>query len=473
MAGYDFENLSHHDFEIVVQDVLQAELGVRLESFTAGRDTGINLRYALVRDEPDIIIQAKHYAKSGFNKLKGDLGRTELPKILRLAPRRYLLATSVPLTRKRKADLLELLTPYVISTADIVGAEDINDMLRRHPEIERSHFKLWLTSTEVLQTVLQHAIYMRSLSLQEGLVHKARVYVPNRSFSLADHLLNTHHVCIIAGVPSIGKGLLAEMLLVAYIHRGYEPVLISEDISEGSAVFSSGPQIFYYDDFLGQTSSSEKLAKNEDARLLAFMNQIASSSNKRLILTTREYILRRAAQRYERLDRVSSSFHRVVINLEDYTRLERAQILYNHLYFSSLPDEALHGIVDGQFYKTIIRHPNYNPRLIEAMTALAGEETRSGHRFAEFFLQTLENPELVWSHAFENQLPSEAQTVLFLLATMPADVLVESIWAAFREFHPARTGGAARRNSYRQALKRWRGTSSRLSGSEGSMRLIS
>jgi hypothetical protein len=37
MPDYDFRNLSPIDFEILVRDLIQEELGVRLESFKAGK----------------------------------------------------------------------------------------------------------------------------------------------------------------------------------------------------------------------------------------------------------------------------------------------------------------------------------------------------------------------------------------------------------------------------------------------------
>ena len=45
MADYDFRTLSPHDFELLCRDLLQKSLGVRLESFTTGRDSGIDFRY--------------------------------------------------------------------------------------------------------------------------------------------------------------------------------------------------------------------------------------------------------------------------------------------------------------------------------------------------------------------------------------------------------------------------------------------
>jgi hypothetical protein len=45
MADYDFRSLSPHDFEGLCRDLLLKLLGVQLESFTTGRDSGIDFRY--------------------------------------------------------------------------------------------------------------------------------------------------------------------------------------------------------------------------------------------------------------------------------------------------------------------------------------------------------------------------------------------------------------------------------------------
>jgi hypothetical protein len=44
MADYDFRTLSPHDFELLCRDLLQEWLGVTLESFTMGRDSGLDFR---------------------------------------------------------------------------------------------------------------------------------------------------------------------------------------------------------------------------------------------------------------------------------------------------------------------------------------------------------------------------------------------------------------------------------------------
>jgi hypothetical protein len=126
--------------------------------------------------------------------------------------------------------------------------------------------------------------------------------------------------------------------------------------------------VYLYDDFLGRTSLAEKLRKNEDHRLLNFIAAVRNTKSAKLILTTREYILRQAQSTYEMLNGPIFEKLQCIVDLSQYTRPIREQILYNHLYFSMLPREHVEAIVQQEAYLKIIDHPNYNPRIVEYMT---------------------------------------------------------------------------------------------------------
>ena len=241
--------------------------------------------------------------------------------------------------------------------------------------------------------VLHSDIATRTERRTEQLVSRARLYVANRSFQEAKALLRDHHLWIIAGPPGIGKTMLADMLLVDYIARDYEPVVISEDVSEADKSYrTSAKQVFVYDDFLGRTNLAEHFNKNEDSRLSQFMAQVHRTSGKRLILTTREYILAEARFRYDTLRSADVELFKIVLDLAKYSRLERARILYNHLYFAGLPQEALDSVSADRTYHRIILHSNYNPRLIEQVTRLAPLDSTQEETFADFMLRTLDDP---------------------------------------------------------------------------------
>lgn len=152
---YDFATLSADDFEDLTRDLVGLELGVRFEAFTAGKDDGMDGRHALA--DGAIILQSKHYHRSGFSKLKSKM-KEERPSIDGLAPKRYVLATSVPLTPGNKDALAEVIGPGLVSTGDIFGADDLNALLRANPEIEKAHQSLWAQNTPVLEQVLTSVV---------------------------------------------------------------------------------------------------------------------------------------------------------------------------------------------------------------------------------------------------------------------------------------------------------------------------
>lgn len=83
MADYFFQGLSPRDFELLVRDLLQAEIGVRMESFSSGPDGGADIRYAKGTD--NLIVQCKHYPHNDWASLKRALA-AEVPKVKNLKP---------------------------------------------------------------------------------------------------------------------------------------------------------------------------------------------------------------------------------------------------------------------------------------------------------------------------------------------------------------------------------------------------
>jgi Restriction endonuclease len=104
-AMYDFLALSPLDFEELIRDLLQEELGILLESFGPGRDKGIDFRHSAAGHST--VVQAKHYGRSG-NKQLLRAARLENKKVKALWPavQRYILATSVSLSPGLKTQLV-------------------------------------------------------------------------------------------------------------------------------------------------------------------------------------------------------------------------------------------------------------------------------------------------------------------------------------------------------------------------------
>lgn len=460
MADYDFCSLSGYDFALLSRDLVQADRKLFLESFSAGPDSGIDFPYQDGTNK--IIVQCKHYGGSGFSALASVLRRKERPKIDLLSPTQYILTTSVSLTPDRKQQIMEILAPHCIEPSDVLGRGDLNNLLSHHEEIEHQHFKLWLTSETVLRRVMDAGIFADSEAHLDRVRLRLRRYVENPSFDRARKILTQSHYCIIAGIPGIGKTTLAEVLLADLVDRqGFEAFRIAHDLAEIRPVKNSKrKQVFYFDDFLGKTAL-EKLQKNEDQRLVELMEEAAGNENWRFILTTREYILNRAKLHYEAFSQPSVDFRLCTINLGDYTRQIRARILYNHIYFSDLPVEYKRALLWNFAYDRILNHRNYNPRVIEYMTQARHACAVAPSLYVREFADSLEHPARIWDHAFRHQISEASRHVLLVLGTLPENVLLKDLEAAFWTFYSfrrVRFGFATNSGDWNDALKQLDGS---------------
>jgi len=324
MPNYDFKTLSPIDFEILVRDLLQEEFRISLENFKSGKDGGVDLRYCPNADNK-LIVQCKHYAESSFKTLFNEIEKHEIDKVENLKPKRYILATSLGLTPDQKNKIKIIHDPYIQTTGDIFGKDDLNGLLSKFPKVERHTFKLWLSSVPVFEEILHSKVKNVSRDALDKIQQHAKYYVQNKSYPEALKILEKFNFCIIAGIPGIGKTILAEMLSLHFVRLGYEIVKIDGDISEATALdYVKQKRVIYYDDFLGQASFSEKLNKNEDQKLLDFIHAIHKSKVSKLILTTREYILHQAQIIYEKLSREKYDAETCIVDLTKYNRLNRA-----------------------------------------------------------------------------------------------------------------------------------------------------
>ncbi|MCK9454370.1 MAG: restriction endonuclease [Sulfurimonas sp.] len=430
--NYDFKNLSPIDFEELCRDLLQKELCITLESFTEGKDGGIDFRYAQGVDK--LIFQCKRFTKDSFSSLETEL-KKELSKVKKLNPTRYIVMTSFGLTPANKQIILNLFSPYIVSISDIYGKNDINNLLGKFEDVEKKHYKLWFNSTSILTYLLHSGSYNRSTDKLQKIQNKLKIYVLNESYNNAVDILNKNNYCVISGVPGIGKTTLADILSFQYIQQEFEFLFISNNISEAWGLLKKDTkQLFYFDDFLGRNFLEDRLEKNEDDSLISFIEYVKKDKSKKFILTTREYILNQAKHTYKKLDNGGLELAKCTLDLGNYTKLIKAKIFYNHLFYSDLELEYINALLKDKTYQTIIEHQNYNPRLIEYITKKDIEQLVSDDEYPTYVISKFDNPESIWEEAFE-KLSNSAKCVLYELAISSNEILLDELKSAFHKFY--------------------------------------
>jgi hypothetical protein len=420
-----FDDLSDYDFELLIADLLGKDLGRRFETFPRGPDGGLDLR-ACVGNTGFHYVQCKHYTHSTFAQLKRKAqSEAEALKAAGAKPRRYTYVTSRRLTDANKRALVVALAPFARDERDVLGDDDVRALLRQHEAVERAHVKLWIRSSAQLDKIVNADVYARSQALIDDILGDLPRYVQTSSFSQAHALLAKHGVVIIAGPQGVGKTTLARLLLLDAMHTGHTPHRVQSDVTEGWRLIKEDErQVFFFDDFLGRTKLFELVGK--DTRDLAeFIRYVRRSGCTRLILTTREHMLEQAKLEVEDLQWRTFGAEEYALTLDSYSRLERAHIFYNHVYFSNAIDQtAKSDLLERRNYLQVIDHPSYAPRLIEWMTGLSGHTLSPAERrdFSGFCISVLDHPTRLWSHVYRHGVGPTDLEMAYQSATRQSDL---------------------------------------------------
>jgi len=443
---YDFSKLNDREFEALGASIIEKILDTRVETFKAGRDGGVDGRFWISSDKEGII-QCKQYAGSTYAKLISKLKSEEVEKVKKLKPERYIFITSQKLSRANKKEIKTLFHPFIKRQDDIFGYEDLNTFLikKENQDIVEQNFKLWITSTIVLDLIYNNAIKGRSESTIRELQEKAYKYVITQNHSKGLKILEESNVVILTGEPGIGKTTLADNLALLYTAKGYEFCDIEENISEAESIFREREKkniLFYCDDFLG-SNLYDAINNKRDSHIVKFINRVSNDNSKKFILTSRTTILNKAYRLSHLFQNQNIRDNEYLLKVENLTDLDKARILYNHIYHSDLNEEYIDEIYDNKRYREIIKHRNFNPRIIEFIT----DSKRVGNvmpaNYWQYIKKNLDEPQDIWADYFQNQTDDCVRALTYLTVFNNGKISEEILRRSYNTFlklHPINLG---------------------------------
>lgn len=406
---YNLESLNNHEFETLCCDIMSKKLKTELRTYKSGRDGGVDIRGFI---DNDIIVQAKHYCKSKYSNLLTDL-KKEVEKVKKLNPKQYYIVTSFKLSPQNETEIFNIFKDFMKDKSNIIDGVIINDFLSdsKNNDIVKKHYKLWIVASNVLSLLDKSTknIQFDTDSLIDEIKNDSNLYVETDLYKSALKILSDKNIIIIKGDPGVGKTTMSKMLVLKYIEKGYQ-VIYSEgsysNIDDIKKYLNEDPEskeILLLDDFLGQHYLD--IESGRHSLMKSLISYIKRNKNKKLILNTRITILNQAMN-HVKFDDMMNRFKldEYLIDLNKMNVIEKANILFNHIWFKNLPEEYYEEILKHKRYKEIVRHKNYNPRIIEYITTRFERDHISSEDYYEYIVNKLDNPKDVWSDEFKNRM---------------------------------------------------------------------
>ncbi|HFK5583771.1 TPA: hypothetical protein ACG0AV_003730, partial [Elizabethkingia anophelis] len=378
-----------------------------------------------------------------YSQLISKLKTEELAKVKKLNPSKYIFVTSKKLSRINKKEIKEIFQPYILTEGDIWGLEDLNTFLskKENQDIVERNYKLWITSTNVLDILYNNAIKGRSQITIREIEEKGHRYVVTENHNKGLRILEENNVIILTGEPGIGKTTLADNLAIHYIAKGYEFCDIEENISEAESLFRDNEQkkiLFYCDDFLG-SNMYDAINNKKDSHIVKFINRIRKDNSKKFILTSRTNILNKAYSLSHIFQNLKIRDNEFLLAIENLTNIDKAKILYNHIYHSKLPKQFIDVIYEDKRYKDIIKHRNFNPRIIEFITDSSVIGDIKSDNYWTYIIKSLNNPEVIWEGYFQNQTDDFVRALTFLTVFNNGKITEDNLRNSYNTFlniHP-------------------------------------
>lgn len=412
----NFFTLESKEFAELARDILQKIVKKRLYLTDGPYDEGIDFTDDPLH--PKIIGQAKNFIFTSIDTLMSQL-EGERDRVRALRPEAYYLFLPRNLTRKRLEKIINLFQPYTkFDQEHIFTLGRMDELLQenQYKDILEKHPKLWNFSMGVLSKALYQNIDFDTREMLLD-IQSFREFVPTESYCACIELLEQDHAVLLQGAPGTGKTVISRRIALDLAQQGYQVHYTTDgNLRDIKGILSQDdtPELILLDDFLGQMYVS--LDPGRAGELETLLHFIRRSKHKRILLNSRITVLQEAERSIPLFSRLLSNVKK--INVDELTEYEKARILQSNLKTACAARPTIrHYIAFEGRYWNIIKHHNFNPRIIGMMAATLANLS-DPKDFYDRLLELLNDPANIWAQEFDRNLRPEDRILLTTLYSL-------------------------------------------------------
>jgi hypothetical protein len=343
-SGYPLHKLGWKSFQdlsvSVAEECLRRPVQTFLPSNDAGRDGAFVGRWE--GDDPaagESTIQCKFTSKPDHNLTMSILA-DELVKAALLAKRGlavdYIILTNHRVTGSNEIKIKAEFERVGVGRCRIFGYDWIVRQIRTSPRLRMLAPRLYGLGD--LSDLLDARAYAQAQLILSAMGDDLQRLVVTDAYRRSVRAISTHNVVLLLGSPAAGKSTIGASLAIGAADIWKSGTIKASSPRDIKAHLSPGtPQFFWIDDAWGNTQYQRQLS--EEWNQIFPLMQGAIRAGTRFLITSRDYIWR-AAQgdlKLQTLPILRRS--QVIINVQELSTQEKAQILYNHIKLGDQPHE--------------------------------------------------------------------------------------------------------------------------------------
>lgn len=327
----------------VAAECLGRPVQVFLPTRDGGRDGAFVGTWEGAEDSPPnkSTIQCKFVGKPDAKLTLKNLA-SEITKVKRLAKRGlahdYVIMTNAGITGEGEAQITEAIQAAGAQQCRVFGYDWLTHQIQERPRLRMMVPRLYGLGD--LSQIIDERAYAQATYILSSMGDDLSRFVITEAHRKSVQALTKHGFVLLLGDPASGKSTIGASLAIGALDTGCVGTIrvTSPDDFKRHWNPNEPHQFFWVDDAFGSTQYQRPRvdAWNQELPLL----RAALKAGARILFTSRNYIWEAAKNDIKISHFPPLNQSQVIINVQNLTETERAQILYNHIRLGDQPKKS-------------------------------------------------------------------------------------------------------------------------------------